>query len=169
VACLPVVAPPARDRVMIAAMGASGWDYFVPYQQDVTAALRELQQRVFDDDAFFWYPEDEDEPFPAPKPRTLAELERIKETDEFWEVGTHSILDLDRVIGPTEEDHDGTLRAAPREEIVRLFGTAMPTRAQFEAAYDRGMGDVPFARGWSGFYLVLADGAGRPSEIAIWG
>lgn len=28
-------------------MGASAWDYYVPYQEDLGAALEELRHRVF--------------------------------------------------------------------------------------------------------------------------
>jgi hypothetical protein len=152
---------------MIAHVGASGWDYFVPYTTDMAGALRDLQRDVFAADEFFWY--DDDDPYPAPKPTTLEELDAIKQMEEFWDVGTHSILDLDRVIGPGDEDHDGTLRLMAPAEAERVFGSPMPTRAQFEAAYQGGMGDVPFARKWGGLYLVLADENGQPAEIAIWG
>jgi hypothetical protein len=30
-------------------MGASGWEYFVPYQQDINKALQELRQKAFDE------------------------------------------------------------------------------------------------------------------------
>jgi hypothetical protein len=154
-------------------MGASGWDYIVPYSADLTEVLRSLQERVLRDDDFFWEkPDDEfadpDEPFPGPKPTTLAELAAIKETEEFWDVGTHSILDLDRIIGPADEDHDGTLRPLPEHEIVSTFGTPQPSRQQWEEAYQGGMGEVPFARRWGGLCLALYEG-GRPTEIVIWG
>jgi hypothetical protein len=29
-------------------MGASGWSYYTPYQQDIAQALQELRQRVFE-------------------------------------------------------------------------------------------------------------------------
>lgn len=28
-------------------MGASGWDFYVPYQEDLATALEQLRQRVF--------------------------------------------------------------------------------------------------------------------------
>jgi len=34
-------------------MGASGWSYFVPYQNDVYQALRELREIVFERGAFY--------------------------------------------------------------------------------------------------------------------
>ena len=35
-------------------MGASGWDYYVPYQSDLQAALDELRQRVLDSGDYWW-------------------------------------------------------------------------------------------------------------------
>jgi hypothetical protein len=163
-----------RASVKITGMGASGWDYVVPYSEDMAGVLRSLQERVLRDDHFYWESEDDefydpDEPFPGPKPTTLAELATLKvEAEDFWEVGTHSVLDLDRVIGPDDEDHDGTLRPLPEQEVVATFGTRHPTRQQWESAYQGGMGDVPFARKWSGLYLALYS-EGKPTEIAIWG
>ena len=156
---------------MITHVGASGWDYFVPYTTDVAGALRDLQQRVLAADEFYWQDDEypDEDPYLPPKPTTLEQLATIKEAEEFWDVGTHSILDLDRVIGPGDEDHDGTLRPLAPSEAERVFGSPMPTRAQFDAVYEGGIGDIPFARKWGGLYLVLADEAGNPSEIAIWG
>ena len=39
-------------------MGASGWSYFVPYQEDAAQALALLQQRVFVEESYsahWWY------------------------------------------------------------------------------------------------------------------
>lgn len=39
-------------------MGASGWAYFVPYQEDAVLALRTLQERIFEEERYtanWWY------------------------------------------------------------------------------------------------------------------
>ncbi|MGW2409264.1 hypothetical protein ACWCXK_32820 [Streptomyces sp. NPDC001739] len=53
-------------------MGASEWDYYAPYQEDLGAALEELQHRVFLADDYYWArggdwpPEEERRPRPLP-------------------------------------------------------------------------------------------------------
>jgi hypothetical protein len=41
-------------------MGATTWDYFVPYEESIEAALQQLRQRVFQDGSYerFVFPED---------------------------------------------------------------------------------------------------------------
>lgn len=57
-------------------VGASEWDYYVPYQEDLSAALQQLRREVFDAGGYYWVngadwrPEEEREP----RPRTLEEL-----------------------------------------------------------------------------------------------
>jgi len=36
-------------------MGASEWRYFVPYQEDLNLALRDLRQQVFSTGEYWWY------------------------------------------------------------------------------------------------------------------
>jgi len=142
-------------------MGASGWSYVVPFQGDPATALTALREQAFVDGDLFW---DDDDDYLGPKPTSLAELDALRETEAFWEVGAHSILDMDRIIGAADEDHDGTVRQLPEAEAREVFGTATPTREQFlqaEAA-------IPDIRRWSGRYQLLYAGD-RPSEIAFWG
>ncbi|MGW5425743.1 hypothetical protein ACWET9_00785 [Streptomyces sp. NPDC004059] len=74
-------------------MGASAWDYYVPYQEDLGAALEELQRRVFLAGDYYWVrggdrlPEEERRPLPS----TLDELWADEWTQHS---GTHSILDV---------------------------------------------------------------------------
>ena len=52
-------------------MGASGWDYYVPYQEDLNAALQQLRREVFEARDYYWVnggdwrPVEEREPRPA--------------------------------------------------------------------------------------------------------
>jgi hypothetical protein len=142
-------------------VGKSGWDYVVEYGGDPAAALEELRAATLASGDYFW--DDSSEDYFGARPTSLAELDALRESDEFWEIGTHSVLDVDRLIGSSETDRDGTVRELSDEEAVDLFGTATPTREQFEAAEP-----VPDVSSWSGFcQLLYADG--RPTEIAFWG
>ncbi|HEY1011835.1 MAG TPA: hypothetical protein VGE07_03965 [Herpetosiphonaceae bacterium] len=100
-------------------MGASGWAYRVPYQQDIQRALDELRQLVFEHGAFLkgdpWWRDMEFAEFLPPEDLDAAELaeyrvefDRLQALEEpttiqewiDWngEEGTNSILDVDRVV-----------------------------------------------------------------------
>ena len=53
-------------------MGASGWDYYVPFQVDMAAALRDLRARVFEQGEFEWH--GEGQPERDVMPATLEQL-----------------------------------------------------------------------------------------------
>ncbi len=154
-------------------MGASGWDYRVPYQPDAEAAFTQLQEQVLESGDFLWQEE-----YYGPRPTTRWELAAVKDTEEFWEEGTHSILDMDRLIPADDEDNDGTVRPLTPDELRRYFGTDRPSEADFDRVYlcTPGTDPVEWARrdiltdlrGWSGRYTVLYD-AGRPQQIIFFG
>lgn len=140
-------------------MGASGWDYVEPYEGDPSQSLTRLRNRVLAESDYYW-----DDDYLGPRPASLDELDQLREEEEFWEVGTHSVLDVDRVIAADDEDHDGTVRELPEDEAISIFGTAEPTRDLFIARRN----ELPNHRQWSGLYQLLhRDGA--PTEIAFWG
>lgn len=156
-------------------MGASGWSYVTPYRGDVAESLRELRERVFRDKAYYWWDDfEEDEPRPAA-------IAGIWASEEMKQSGTHSILDVDRVVGTTEAPGGGnwrtdlgTVRPLAADAIVRHFGTAKPSRAQFEALADNPeapgfaefIGEVTMS--WTGRYVLLYDN-GQPTEVGFWG
>jgi hypothetical protein len=142
-------------------VGASGWDYVAEYSGDPMAALQALREQVLASGDFLW---DDENDYPAPRPSTLAELDEIRQDDDFWEVGTHSVLDVDRVV-PSGPDREATVQELPPDEARAAFGTTTPSRAQFEAA---GLDVLPWGERWSGRYQLLYDG-GRPTHIAFWG
>jgi hypothetical protein len=142
-------------------VGASGWSYIVAYEGDPAAALAGLRERTFADEDFYW---DDEDDYLGPKPATLADFDALRETEEYWEVGAHSILDVDRVIASDAEDHDGTVRQLPEAEAHELFGTTSPTREQFLRVEEA----IPDIRRWSGRYQLLYRD-GKPTEIAFWG
>lgn len=144
-------------------MGATDWFHVVPYQPDLARALDDLHRRVLADGAFSWpYRESPEDPLPA----TLEEIRG--EPGVAWS-GTHSVLDLDRVIPPEAPDGHGTLRWLTDVERRELLGAARPARADFVTAYGDGTGPLlTIAQRWSGHAVPLHDG-GTPSALAIWG
>jgi len=147
-------------------LGASGWQYVVEAPEgwpvDLATALARLRAQVLADGDFFW--DGTSEQHIGPRPASLAELEALRETEEFWEIGTHSILDLDRVIGSDEPPREAAVRPLTLPEAVQLFGTTTPSPAQFAST------DVfeTVDERWTGRCQVLYDG-GRPVEVAFWG
>lgn len=155
-------------------MGASGWSYRVAFDDDAERAFFALQQRELVGDDWLWNDDDSQEGDAAVdggrRPTSLSELAEAKEDEdlEFWTWGTHSILDMDRLVAADAEDHDGTVRALSAVEVRRLFGSERPTGDAFEAAYlaDGSLGVADST--WSGRYTVLyRDGA--PDEWVFWG
>jgi hypothetical protein len=146
-------------------MGASGWEYLVPYQADLQAALDDLRRQVFHSGDYIspvtWG-------LTAPK-----SVEALAQQKYYWqfmgENGTHSIIDVLNVV-PYEmgEQELRTVCAFTDEEYEDYFGSTRPTHAD----WDRFRGDPLFdeyvAGRWTGRAMVLwADDA--PSEIAFWG
>jgi hypothetical protein len=158
-------------------MGASEWTYVTPYRGDVETSLRELQQRVFQDSEYYWfwerYPGDD----PLPRPATI---DGIWETETMQAEGTHSILDIDRVLTTTDpparrnySDY-ATVRPLSAERVRHHFGTGQPTRAQFEAlAFDH---ETPGHRDFmeelkvrsAGLYVLLYEGE-EITDVGFWG
>ena len=91
-------------------MGAEPYEYTVPYEPDIQAALDKLRRRVFESKEFNGAELD------PPTPEAAFEL---TEAD-----GTRSILDINRV-----SDEPDFRCAAPfsPEELEQYFGTQRPT------------------------------------------
>lgn len=156
-------------------MGASGWSYVTSYRDDVAQSLRELRERVFRDKAYNWWDDfEEDEPRPAT-------IDGIWASEYMKESGTHSILDVSRVVETTRapswdnaREDLGTVRPLAAGAIQRHFGTSQPSRAQFEALTDdpkapgfaEFIGEVTMR--WTGRYVLLYDN-GQPTEVGFWG
>lgn len=152
-------------------MGASCWDYIVPFQQDITRVLSILQQRVFDEGDYYW---DLDDGGDVIDRTSLAALFASKDSDRFWEVGTHSILDMDSISAADQPDAEGAIRALSADGVTRHLGSPQPTRADFERAFNLPVNpgeSAPIDSGypkWSGRLTILYRD-GEPDEIAFWG
>lgn len=143
-------------------MGASGWGYIIPLA-DPRAAFDAARRQTLAGGEFYPYWEDADDL--GGQPAGVEELDAVKEQEEFWEIGTHSILDMDRLMGPSDEDHDGTVRRLPDDLAIATFGTATPTLDQFIAVQRT---DLPVRRRWSGFFIPIVHD-GQATHVAFWG
>ncbi|WP_055588297.1 hypothetical protein [Peterkaempfera griseoplana] len=143
-------------------MGASHWDYYVPYREDLEAALQELRHKVFQAEDYFWDPWDDDAAERVAKPRP-ATIDELWEDGDVQEEGTHSILDMHRVVQPGEEPDYFTVQPVTAAEALRAAGTDRLTRAHVEALQPLA------AQRWFGRCAVLHTPAGEPEEIYFWG
>jgi len=130
-------------------MGAEFWSHFVPYQEDIRAALEALREQEFRAGRFrqpsqiqpgffgrmFGRP-----PSKPQAPASIREAIRIADTDA---TGTRSILDMERI---SDVPVSSAAWLVPRDELRRLFGTEQPTRKMVEDSeelierIDRGQG-----------------------------
>ena len=162
-------------------MGASGWQYFVPYQSDVQKALDDLRVQVFQSGKYYigepvWQNMDESEYDEYPeedmreelkewlhKMKSMKEPTTIEELLEWnGEDGTHSILDIKKV---SDEPDFGTISPLSPKELVSMFGTHEPTRAIVQQKADELM---DLRERWQGTYVVVYQD-GLPHEIYITG
>lgn len=162
-------------------MGASGWQYFVPYQSDITQALYELKEQVFQSGKYykqepFWQNTDEseynDEPDEELRQELIEWLRTMKAMKEpttieelfLWngEDGTHSILDIKSV---SAEPDFGTISPLSQEELMLFFGTYEPTKAMVE---QKAVEIMQLRKSWQGTY-VIAYKDGLPNDIFITG
>lgn len=143
-------------------VGASGWDYSVPYQEDLGGAFGALRRKVFEERDYYWAPggdwRPEEERLPWPETE-----EELWENEIVQQAGTHSILDIFRIIAQDEEPDYGAMKQVTEEEALRVLGTRKLTRAdvpRFEE-FDQWR--------WYGRCAVLHDDRGRAEEIYFWG
>ncbi|MFB6678789.1 hypothetical protein ACFCWG_41570 [Streptomyces sp. NPDC056390] len=150
-------------------MGASGWGYVTPYRGSVEATLNALH-----DDVFQELYGDGDE---------YGSLDELYADKEFMgEEGTHSILDVQRIVETTEPSDYFTLRPLPTARLAHHFGTDRPTVEQYEDAMARAceaMNTRPLwdedttllgedKMRWTGVYVVLYTDS-QPTHVGFFG
>jgi|HubBroStandDraft_1064217.scaffolds.fasta_scaffold06537_3 hypothetical protein len=146
-------------------MGASGWKYVVPYQEDLAAALDALQRQVFADGDYL-SPAEKGYPEPASVEDLLSErYEYFIET-----YGTHSILDMIEVVpaGDTRQE-PGTIRPLMPAEAQKLFDTTEPGHSDYVRLADSFLPYkyVTAGRGTGRVVTLWEDGV--PTELFFWG
>lgn len=145
-------------------MGASGWRYVVPYQDDLAAALDALRRQVFADGDFISPAEDG-----YPEPASVEDL--FDECGYFMMTnGTHSVLDVIMVVpaGDTD-DLPGTVRPFTPDETRQVFGTAEPGRGDYSPLADELLiSKIGLAERGTGRAVTLWEDE-VPAEIVFWG
>jgi hypothetical protein len=128
-------------------MGAEPWEYFVPYEEDIQAALEKLRQREFEAGRFN---------------RSELSPESIAEALENGDAeGTRSILDITDV---SESPEVCAVCPLSEERLMELYGSDQPTREMIEANMDF---FEEIERG-QGVYIIVYKGK-KPSEIFFGG
>jgi hypothetical protein len=145
-------------------MGGEPWMYFVPYQSDVSKALRELRYREFAAGRYYpavdrlWnmMPIGPNSPSPGASHASIEDAMQAAGED-----GTKSILDMMRV---SEEPAIFAVSPMDEEALVESFGSPEPTRAEVEDSPEFFDG---IERGQGVYAVVYKDG--RPDEILFAG
>lgn len=154
-------------------MGASSWEYVTPYEGTVEKSLEALHAQVFQE----LYGDDD----------TYQDLEELWDDEEFMgEEGTHSILDIDRVVhttaapSPNDIRDYGTLRPLAHERVLHHFGTDRPTPGRFEELVAQGRATIGRSPDrterlldecrmrWTGVYVLLYTDD-QPTHLGIFG
>ena len=136
-------------------MGAHPYRYFVPYQEDIDAALQELREREFVAGRYSPVVRFPMRDKPAAPGRAHGSIDQARAA--AMESGTRSILDLDGI--SDEPEFCMACRMDPAT-LREHYGTDQPTRQMIE----ENPGPLETVDRGHGIYIVVhADG--KPSEI----
>lgn len=139
-------------------MGASGWQYWVPYESDIGSALKKLRDKAFaEGDYYKGFGE-----YRVKSPTSIEDLFEQMDKLGLSTEGAHSILDMGKV-GATPEF--AVVAPLTEDQLDALFDTTKPTRAQIEA--ERSLIRELRER-WEGTYIVAYEGD-TPTEILFIG
>ncbi|WP_034261505.1 hypothetical protein [Actinospica robiniae] len=168
-------------------MGASGWEYSVPYQDDIAAALERLRVETYERGGY--YKAEPDPSLQLSEDEFKATLKLDDDPDgiqnfllEEWhkakkrpaavdadtllasqpDSGTHSIIDICDGLS----EHPCLFTASPltAEQHLEIFGTDRPSRpAVLEWISKHDIGHIR-AR-WEAAYVVSYSAAGSPERI----
>jgi len=143
-------------------MGGHPYYYFVPYEDDIEAALQKLREREFEAGRynpvipFLDFPIGPTSPAPGKRHPSIHDALDASDAD-----GTRSILDIERIdVTPGF----GVAVAYPPERLQELYRTDKPGRANVE----ENMEFFDELERGQGIYFVVYEN-GRPSEILFAG
>lgn len=146
-------------------MGGHAYWYWVPYRKDVQSALDDLRAR--EHEAGRYNPVIRFLKFSEPafsKQNPGKEHDTIEEAiDASAEDGTRSILDIASI---GDESDYGVAGPLSDDNLLELFGTTKPTRAQIED--DRSALSELVDRG-KAIFIVTYDAKGIASELFFYG
>lgn len=148
-------------------MGASGWDYTVPYESDYQSALDRLREETFRNGDYLWDGEWGGPADGRPRPESIDEL---LADEEVRYSGTHSIIDCPRLgekIPTTEAEwvrSYGLIYPVTGQELLAAVRSERPRSEHLPLLHDR----IACAR-WLGRCTVLYTPSGSPDLLAFWG
>jgi len=152
-------------------VGASGWQYTVPYESDLQAALDRLRVDTFARGEYLWLGNGDwmDPGERTPRPASMAELlaDETVQTE-----GTHSIIDCPRIVHAvpasdlawSSAEYYGAVVPVTSAELVAAVGTDRPTAGHLDLLDEQ----IDCAR-WVGRCTVLYSESGAPDQLAFWG
>jgi hypothetical protein len=173
-----------------ASVGASQWYYTVDHQPDVSAALQQLRQEVYDRGDYYREPAEHDSDLDMTEEEFRAQLEPWSDNGqddailEDWlarkrrpvpvdpdtlcaaqpHSGTHSIIDMG--LGVSDRPDLFTVSPLTGEELSEAFGSTMPLSSQVqEWMKSDGSG---WRESWVGTY-VISYRDGQPDHIHFCG
>lgn len=156
-------------------MGSSAWQYIEPYSGDLAGTLANVRQREFER-VFIEGTRWEGLQVAGRPVAALEDLDELWEDDEeFGSTGTHTVVDVWRLVEPTAYDGFNTVRPLPAEEVAEIFGTERPTPADFEQAQaryksrERGSEALWEMPRWSAWCTLLTVPGGAATLVAFWG
>jgi hypothetical protein len=158
-------------------MGASGWRYFTPYQENLETVLQQLRQKVFESGQYghispissemlSTYPQLRKitEQLKELDKQRLAEFGPIETIDDlleaFGEDGTHTIIDIERI---SPKPDFGVAYPAPNDIIEKIYGAPKPTHHDIESKFGVLLEALNIER-WQAAYVIVYD-QGVPKEI----
>jgi hypothetical protein len=158
-------------------MGATGWNYFTPYQADIEAALQALRAEVFERGEYgkAWDTPEGLANMPphlrkAFENRRALEAERLGEPSEYGSIdelleaaaedGTHSILDIQSTASGPDF---GVAWPAASDVVQQVYGSERPSHAQVEARAGE-ISEGLELENWQAVYVLVYD-KGSPAEI----
>lgn len=168
-------------------MGASDWDYTVPYRDDIAGALKQLRDEIYERGEY--YKQEPDPTLRMTEDEFKATLNLDNDPDgiqafllDEWrkaknrpapvdadtligaqpDSGTHSIIDIYEGLSETPDLFTASPLTA--EQLLEYFGTESPTTPQ--ALEWMSIFDIGSIRSrWEAAYLVSYSPAGIPEQI----
>src|ERR1043166_202063 len=162
-------------------MGATGWNYFAPYQADVEAALQKLRADVFERGEYGQTQGIPSEVLATMPPEVREAMQKLRDLetqrlggpsrefgsiDELLEAaaedGTNSILDIQH----TSSSPDfGAAWPARADVVQRVFGSECPSRAQVEVHAGK-ISEAQELERWQAVYVLVYD-QGSPLRFIL--
>jgi hypothetical protein len=135
---------------------ATEWSYFVPYEENIFAALQHLRDEVFANGEYATSDSEilsgnrlfllSDPEKTKPKPKTIEEL-----IEQEGASGTHSILDI-FFVSPIPKRRG--VSPLPKEVLLDYFSSDKPSPEEVDEVYEYGSLEKYVSKPWRGIYIV---------------